>query len=253
MIEPLLEATQSLVLFAFVVQKGAAMPVFLLSDELEFPPTHLASEGGLLAVGGDLSPDRLLLAYGRGIFPWYAEDEPILWWSPDPRLVLFPDHIIISKSLQRTVRKAVFQVTMDRAFEQVIRSCARIRLQSGESTWIVEEMIRAYCRLHEEGFAHSVEAWYEGELAGGLYGVSLGGCFFGESMFTRVSNASKVAFVYLVRQLSGWLFTLVDCQVTTAHLTRFGAVEIPRSGFIDLLNQSLNAPTRRGRWEFEEK
>lgn len=228
------------------------MPVFLLSEELVFPPAHLASEGGLLAVGGDLSQERLLLAYRQGIFPWYAEGEPILWWSPDPRLVLHPDHIKVSRSLNRTMRKGVFQVTMDRAFAQVIQACARTRLERGESTWIVDDMIRAYCGLHEDGFAHSVEAWFEGKLAGGLYGISLGGCFFGESMFTQVSNASKVAFIRLARQLSDWSFTLIDCQVTTGHLIRFGAGEVPRSVFLKQLNRSLALPTRQGRWEFDK-
>jgi len=229
------------------------MPVFLLSEALTFPPTHLASEGGLLAVGGDLSLDRLLLAYRRGIFPWYAEDEPILWWSPDPRLILHPNDIRVSKSLKRTIKRGMFQVTMDKAFEQVIRACAGVRRETGESTWIVEDMIRAYCRLYENGFAHSVEAWFEGKLAGGLYGVSLGGCFFGESMFARVSNASKVAFVHLARQLSAWSFALIDCQVTTDHLIRFGAGEVSRPTFFKLLDESLKLPTRQGRWEFGER
>jgi len=226
------------------------MPVFLLSEELVFPPVHLAAEGGLLAVGGDLSAQRLLLAYGQEIFPWYSDDEPILWWSPDPRLVLHPKEIRVSRSLQRTLNKALFHVTMDKAFDQVIQACAQSRIENGESTWIVEDMIQAYSRLHEDGFAHSVETWQGGELAGGLYGVSLGGCFFGESMFTRVSNASKVAFVHLVRQLSDWSFTLIDCQVTTGHLMRFGAREVARPAFLDLLDRSLRLSTRRGKWEF---
>ena len=227
------------------------MPVFLLSEELIFPPAHLASEGGLLAVGGDLSPERLLLAYGQGIFPWYSEGEPILWWSPDPRLILHPEQIRVSRSLKRTLKRALFRVTMDRAFEQVIQACARLRLESGESTWIVEDMIQAYCRLHAEGYAHSVEAWQGKDLAGGLYGVSLGGCFFGESMFTRVTDASKVAFVHLGRQLCDWSFTLIDCQVTTGHLKRFNALEVPRSAFLTLLHESLKTPTRRGIWDLE--
>jgi leucyl/phenylalanyl-tRNA--protein transferase len=227
------------------------MPVFRLPEEPLFPPAHLASEGGLLAVGGDLSLERLLLAYRQGIFPWYSEGEPILWWSPDPRLILHPQAIRISRSLKRTLNKAMFRVTMDRAFEQVIQACARLRMESGESTWIVEDMVQAYCRLHKDGFAHSVEAWQGKELAGGLYGVSLGGCFFGESMFTRVSNASKVAFVHLARQLSDWSFTLIDCQVTTGHLMRFGAREVPRPAFLDMLNQSLRLPTRRGAWTLD--
>ncbi|MCG6911714.1 MAG: leucyl/phenylalanyl-tRNA--protein transferase [Deltaproteobacteria bacterium] len=228
------------------------MPVFLLSDELVFPPPHLASESGLLAVGGDLSVERLLLAYRHGIFPWYGEAEPILWWSPDPRLVLPPERISVSKSLKRVINKATFRVTMDRAFEAVIRSCARVRVETGDPTWIVEEMIGAYCRLHAEGYAHSVEAWYGDELAGGLYGVSLGGAFFGESMFTRRSNASKVALVYLARQLAAWSFRLIDCQVTTEHLVRFGAREVPRHVFLESLEKALTMNTRRGKWKFGE-
>ena len=225
------------------------MPVFLLSEELIFPPVHLASEGGLLAVGGDLSLERLLLAYGRGIFPWYAEGEPILWWSPDPRLILYPEEINVSRSLKRTLNKGMFRVTMDRAFDRVIHACARSRLQKGEATWLGRDMIQAYGRLHENGFAHSVEAWQGKELAGGLYGVSLGGCFFGESMFTSASNASKVAFVHLARHLSDWSFTLIDCQVTTGHLMRFGAQEVSRPVFLDLLKTALELPTRQGTWE----
>lgn len=228
------------------------MPVFRLSDELVFPPVDLAAEGGLLAVGGDLGPERLLLAYGQGIFPWYSEGEPILWWSPDPRLVLHPRAIHVSRSLKRTLNKAVFRVTMDRAFDRVIRACAQSRRKSGEGTWIGADMIHAYGRLHHMGFAHSVEAWQGEELAGGLYGVSLGGCFFGESMFTSISNASKVAFVHLARQLSDWSFTLIDCQVTTGHLLRFGAREVARTVFVDQLNLALRMPTRKGRWTFED-
>nr|MBC8457524.1 leucyl/phenylalanyl-tRNA--protein transferase [Deltaproteobacteria bacterium] len=163
------------------------MPVFLLTDKIAFPPPHLASSEGLLAVGGDISQERLLLAYRMGIFPWFSDDEPILWWSPDPRLVLYPREIKISKTLKKIMKKGLFKVTMDSAFVQVINQCAQIRLQNNQGTWIVEDMIDAYCKLHESGFAHSVETWYQGELAGGLYGVSLGKCFFGESMFTRIS------------------------------------------------------------------
>lgn len=227
------------------------MPVFLLTDELIFPSPRLASESGLLAVGGDLSSERLLLAYRQGIFPWFGEGEPILWWSPDPRLILEPANIRVSKSLGRLIKKGLFQVTMDRAFERVIRSCARVRLESGQATWIVDEMIAAYCRLHAQGLAHSVEAWCDGELAGGLYGVSLGATFFGESMFTRKSNASKVALVYLARQLCAWSFKLIDCQVTTDHLRRFNAGEVPRDAFLARLEASMKMPTRKGRWELE--
>lgn len=225
------------------------MPVFLLSDDIEFPSPHLASKEGLLAVGGDLTQNRLLLAYRMGIFPWFSNNEPIMWWSPDPRLVLFPEEIRISRTLKKTIKKKMFRVTMDSAFVQVIHQCAQIRLQNGQDTWIVEEMINAYCKLHESGFAHSVEAWHQGELAGGLYGVSLGGSFFGESMFTLVSNASNVAFVKLVEYLISLSFDMIDCQIATQHLIRFGAREVPRARFLEKLNESLKKPTLKGRWE----
>lgn len=227
------------------------MPVFLLSDKISFPPPYLASKEGLLAVGGDLSQERLLLAYRTGIFPWFSDDEPILWWSPDPRLVLYPEEIRVSKTLKKIIKKKMFHVTMDSAFVQVINQCAKIRLQNNQGTWVVKEMIDAYCKLHESGFAHSVEAWYQGELAGGLYGVSLGKCFFGESMFTRVSNASNVALVKLVEHLNALSFDMIDCQLTTEHLLRFGAKEIPRISFLNQLEESLKAPTKKGKWCFE--
>jgi leucyl/phenylalanyl-tRNA--protein transferase len=224
------------------------MPIFLLSDEIKFPPAHLARKDGLLAVGGDLSQDRLLLAYKMGIFPWYSESEPILWWSPDPRLVLYPNEIKVSKTLKKVIQKDIFHITIDQAFNQVITSCARIRLQNNEGTWIVDDMIKSYCELHESGFAHSVEAWHEGELAGGLYGVSLGRCFFGESMFTRISNASNVAFVFLTEYLKKLSFDIIDCQVSTEHLINFGAREIPRNDFLKQLEKAFRFPTKRGRW-----
>jgi len=227
------------------------MPVFLLSDKISFPPPYLASKEGLLAVGGDLSQKRLLLAYRTGIFPWFSDDEPILWWSPDPRLVLYPEEVRVSKTLKKIIKKKMFHVTMDSAFVQVINQCAKIRLQNNQGTWVVKEMIDAYCKLHESGFAHSVEAWYQGELAGGLYGVSLGKCFFGESMFTRVSNASNVVLVKLVEHLNALSFDMIDCQLTTEHLLRFGAREIPRVSFLKQLEESLKAPTKKGKWCFE--
>ena len=227
------------------------MPVFLLTDKIEFPPPHLASKEGLLAIGGDLSRERLLLAYRMGIFPWFSDDEPILWWSPDPRLVLYPNEIKISKTLKKIMQKGLFKVTMDSAFVQVINQCAQIRIQNNQETWILEDMIDAYCKLHELGFAHSVEAWYQGELAGGLYGVSLGNCFFGESMFTRISNASNVALVTLVEYLNTLSFDIIDCQLTTEHLLRFGAKEIPRAAFLNQLEESLKASTKKGKWCFE--
>ena len=226
------------------------MPVFLLSDTIEFPLPYLASKEGLLAVGGDLSQKRLLLAYRMGIFPWFSNDEPILWWSPDPRFVLFPHEIKISKTLNKIIKKDMFRVTMDLAFNEVIKQCAQVRLQKNQGTWIVKDMIDAYCNLHESGFAHSVEVWLQGDLVGGLYGVSLGKCFFGESMFTLVSNASNVGLVKLAEHLKELSFDLIDCQVPTEHLTRFGARQIPRIRFLNQLEKSLKAPTRKGKWCF---
>ncbi len=227
------------------------MPVFLLSEALRFPPPHMATPQGLLAVGGDLSLDRLLLAYRRGIFPWYSEGEPILWWSPDPRLVLYPSETRLSRSLKKTLRKGIFRVTADEAFDRVIGECARVRTESGQGTWIGREMMAAYRELHAAGYAHSVEAWQEGRLAGGLYGVSLGGSFFGESMFARVGDASKAAFAHLAMHLAGNGFDLIDCQVTTAHLVRFGAREMPRRAFLRQLEKSLRKPTSRGKWRLQ--
>jgi len=224
------------------------MPVYMLSDELAFPPVHLALEEGLLAVGGDLSPERLLLAYKNGIFPWFAEDDPILWWSPDPRLVLFLDDLRISRSLAKTLRKEKFQVTIDTDFHGVITTCAKIRGKNRDGTWITDEMIAAYMRLSELGFAHAVEAWYDRQLVGGLYGVSLGRCFFGESMFATMSDASKVALVHLRNFLRSKKFDFIDCQMPTEHLLRLGASEIAREKFQSLLKQALKYPTLTGQW-----
>lgn len=228
------------------------MPVFRLSSNLTFPPAHLAIDEGLLAVGGDLSIERLILAYSQGIFPWYAEDDPILWWSPDPRLVIYPGELHISRSLGRLIRRKRFTVTLDRAFGQVIRGCAGNRGPDHPGTWIVPEMIAAYERLHAAGLAHSAEAWEGDVLAGGLYGVSLGGSFFGESMFTRIGNASKMALVLLVEGLRNEGFELIDCQVTTEHLIQFGAREVPRTHFMQELRHALKQPTRQGLWRFTE-
>lgn len=208
------------------------MPIFVLSENIVFPPAHLADENGLLAVGGDLSLERLLSAYRHGIFPWYGEDEPILWWSPNPRLVLYPHELRVSRRLERLIRTGRFKITRDKAFHDVIAGCAGPRSKDRVGTWIVSDMIAAYTRLYEAGYAHSVEAWQDGQLVGGLYGLLLGRCFFGESMFTRVSNASKVAFVTFVRRLGARGCKLIDCQVTTTHLVRFGAREIPRKLFL---------------------
>lgn len=226
------------------------MAVFALSENIIFPPPHLADETGLLAVGGDLSQERLLAAYGNGIFPWYMVDEPILWWSPDPRLVLYPHELKVHKRLKRTLKTGDFRITLDESFHEVMMGCAGSRRAKKAGTWIVPEMMRAYDRLHESGYAHSVEAWREGRLVGGLYGVSLGSCFFGESMFTRVSDASKVAFVSLVQYLSAHHFEMIDCQVTTAHLLSFGAREIPRRQFLKQLQAALQTPSRIGLWRF---
>jgi leucyl/phenylalanyl-tRNA--protein transferase len=216
------------------------MPVFSLSHKLTFLPAHLATEEGLLAVGGDLSPERLILAYKNGIFPWYNPGEPILWWSPDPRLVLFPSELHISRSLLRVMRQGRFQVTFNTRFREVIGACARSPRPTGEGTWITAEMEDAYCRLNDLGYAHSVEAWQKGRLVGGLYGIALGRCFFGESMFTNASNASKVAFVTLVKRLEALDFELIDCQVHTQHLMSLGAREIPRKDFIKRIQEGVS-------------
>jgi leucyl/phenylalanyl-tRNA--protein transferase len=227
--------------------KDPGMPVFQLARKKVFPPPELAERDGLLAVGGDLSRDRLLLAYSMGIFPWYSEDSPILWWSTDPRLVLFPGEVKVSRSLRQTIRKRTYEVTFDTAFSEVIRNCAAVRRRE-KGTWITDEMREAYCGLHDAGFAHSVESWSKGELAGGLYGVALGRVFFGESMFTLKKDASKVAFERLVRRLIDKDFLLIDCQMTTQHLLSLGAREIPRSLFMGILKQALEKPLPPGRW-----
>ncbi len=223
------------------------MTVYRLPEEPIFPDPSEADPSGLLAVGGDLSPQRLLNAYALGIFPWY-EEPPILWFSPDPRMVLRPAELHVSKRLERTLRSGRFRMTLDTAFGEVIRACARTPRQGQDGTWITAEMIAAYEELHALGFAHSCEAWDDDALAGGIYGVSLGDCFFGESMFHHRRDASKAAFVTLVRELDDAGVTLVDCQLHTAHLARFGAVEWRRSVFLDALAREVRAPTRRGRW-----
>lgn len=220
--------------------------------DIRFPPVDRASPDGLLAVGGDLSPERLLEAYRHGVFPWYNEDQPILWWSPDPRAVLFPTKLHVSRSLKRILRRHVFAVTFDSSFRTIMEQCAGPRPQYPEGgTWITDDMLDAYTRLHELGYAHSVETWQDGRLVGGLYGVAIGGAFFAESMFTRVDDASKVALVRLVRQLQVWDFRLIDCQQFSPHVGRFGAEEIPRRDFIEHLRLALTLPDRRGRWRFE--
>lgn len=222
-----------------------------MSRRIEFPPPEQATPDGLLAIGGDLSIDRLLLAYRQGIFPWYSEGDPILWWCPDPRMILVPDEFHVSRSLRRTIKRGTFRITADTAFEAVIDACAKPAGPARDSTWITREMRRAYIALHEAGYAHSVEAWHDGELAGGLYGVSLGACFFGESMFSKESDASKVALHRLVEfgRRQGWPF--IDCQVPNEHLRSLGAREIPRRQFLDTLARAVKQPTLKGRWKLD--
>ena len=217
--------------------------------EQNFPALHKALQepDGLLAIGGCLSKIRLLNAYRHGIFPWYNHDEPILWWSPDPRLVLFPDKLVISRSLRKTLRKNKFSVTFDQAFSDVITACAEPR-QDSLGTWITDDITQAYIKLNRAGYAHSAEAWLDGELVGGLYGVALGRVFFGESMFHTKTDASKVVFATLVEQLKAWDYQLIDCQVHTTHLASFGAVSCKRNHFIQLLDQYCDIPAQESAW-----
>jgi leucyl/phenylalanyl-tRNA--protein transferase len=211
------------------------MPIFRLSNDIEFPPPELAEENGLLAIGGDLSIQRLLKAYQMGIFPWYSEGDPLLWWTPAPRLVLFPEEFHTPRRLARTIRKQVFSVTTDTAFTEVIKKCAGFTGKNREETWITPEMQAAYCNLHEHGYAHSIECWQQESLAGGLYGIVLDRVFFGESMFSLEKDASKVALHALVQHTKMSGIRVIDCQVKTAHLTTLGAREISRESFQDLL------------------
>ena len=227
------------------------MAIFRLDDTLAFPPPALAEESGLLAVGGDLSPGRLLLAYASGIFPWYNEGEPILWYAPPQRMVLPIEEMHIGRTLAKAIRRRAFSVTMDSAFESVIDACAQ-RPRPGQSgTWITTDMRAAYIELHRRGFAHSVESWRGDQLVGGLYGVSLGAVFCGESMFSLEDNASKVAFAALVERLAEWRFHFVDCQVHTPLMDALGGVEVARSRFEAMLQSALEEPTRRGPWSGE--
>lgn len=218
-----------------------------------FPPVEqaLVEPNGLLAAGGDLSPARLLDAYARGIFPWFNDEDPVLWWSPDPRMVLLPGELHLSRSLRRTIRSQEFTVTFDRAFQGVMEGCAGPR-DKQDGTWITADMMRAYTRMAELGHAHSVEAWADGELAGGLYGVAVGRIFYGESMFTRRSNASKVAVSWLARQLDRWQFELIDCQMSTEHLASLGAREVPRADFLRRLEHAVALPPVPLPWVIED-
>ncbi len=229
------------------------MPVFRLDRRLLFPSVEYSEEDGLLATGGDLSPERLVLAYSSGIFPWYSKGQPILWHSPDPRTVLRAPNLRVSRSLRKTLRKRLYRITLDTAFPAVIEGCATTPRPDQPGTWITGAMIEAYTELHRRGLAHSVEAWRDGTLAGGLYGVSLGAAFFGESMFARAPDASKAAFVALVEQLARWGIELIDCQVYTHHLARFGAEEWSRARYLAALQQALTRPSRTGPWHFDEE
>lgn len=234
-----------------MIRPTRTLPYLLAPNDLSasFPDVRdaLREPDGLLAVGGDLGVPRLLNAYRHGIFPWYSASDPILWWSPDPRMVLFPSRVHVSASLRKVLKRGLFTVTLDRDFPSVINACAAPRAPGGGS-WLVPEMISAYRALHVRGHAHSVEVWQDGVLVGGLYGVAVGAVFFGESMFSRVSNASKVALVHLCQQLAAWDFGLIDCQVFTDHLLHMGAVELPREQFIALIAGLRERPTWSGSW-----
>ena len=222
----------------------------MLKTDLWFPDVEESTDEGIVAVGGDLSVERLILAYSKGIFPWYSSDRsPILWWSPDPRFVLFPENLIVSKSMRPYFNQNKFKVTWDQNFEDVIKNCQKIDREDQLGTWITSKMLAAYIQLHKKGYAHSVEVWLDNELVGGLYGISLGKVFFGESMFAKVSNASKFGFISLVNQLKQKGFLLIDCQQETKHLESLGANAIKRKDFIDILNHNNIEETYIGSWE----
>ncbi len=222
---------------------------WLLPGSTEFPPTELAFQepNGLLAAGGDLSPAQLIAAYQRGIFPWFDDSQPILWWSPDPRLVLFPNELHISKSMAKLLRRKTFSVSTDKAFLRVLHACAEAR-PGQDGTWITQDIINAYTQLHDLGYAHSVEVWQDDQLVGGLYGIAMGRIFFGESMFSRRSNASKVGFIHLVTALQRLDFALIDCQVHTGHLASMGAREIDRQTFENYLLNCINRRAPMASW-----
>jgi leucyl/phenylalanyl-tRNA---protein transferase len=224
------------------------MYIYQLNDSIVFPPAHAAIAEGLLAIGGDLKPERLIKAYSEGIFPWYEEDQPILWWSPDPRLILKPDDVYVSKSLKKAIREKHFEISFDAHFEAVIDACANTLREGSEGTWITPELSSAFIELHKMGLAHSVEAIKDGKLVGGLYGLSLGTAFFGESMFHTEKDASKVAFVYLVDFLRANGFELIDAQQDTPHLRSFGAKTIARSSFLEILKTIIANPSLVGNW-----
>jgi leucyl/phenylalanyl-tRNA---protein transferase len=229
------------------------MPVFRLDNrEISFPPAHLAERSGLLAIGGDLEPERLILAYQNGIFPWFEEDDYIFWYCPDPRCVLFPNELVIHKSMRSIFNQQKFRYTLDTAFEQVMRSCSTTFRPGQDGSWISERFVQGYCRLHELGLAHSMEVWQGDELVGGLYGVTLGKIFYGESMFARVTNASKAGFIRMVQVLQQLDFKLIDCQQETTHLLSLGARSIPRDLFLELIEQNHYARTKQGKWTLDK-
>lgn len=233
--------------------KPIDQPFWLDPFPVIFPPTHIAmtDPNGLLAVGGDLTPEWLLLAYSKGLFPWFNEDDPILWWTPNPRAVLMISDLKVSRSLKKTLRKCSFKVTLDKAFTQVIQACSNVPRPGQEGTWITEDMLTAYETLHQKGHAHSVEVWQNDELIGGLYGVAIGKVFFGESMFSKRTDASKVALVALCRQLNAWGFKMIDAQVPSEHMTSLGASEIPREQFEAQLLTDSQKPFPAQKWQFD--
>lgn len=224
------------------------MSVFLLENDIYFPPASMAQQDGLLAIGGDLSPERLIEAYKNGIFPWYSEDYPIMWWSPNPRMVLFPKEFRRTKNLRRLVNKGVYEVKFDTNFTNVMIQCSQADRGNQDGTWITQEMIEAYSKLHELGVAHSVETYYDGQLIGGLYGLALGKVFFGESMFYKKSNASKVAFWHLVEKLLEWDYDIIDAQQQTDHFKSLGGNAIDREKFLTLLKVSVEKPHELKKW-----
>ncbi|MPQ75914.1 leucyl/phenylalanyl-tRNA--protein transferase [Hydrogenovibrio sp. JE_KL2] len=233
--------------------KPITQPFWLDPFPVMFPPTNIAmtDPNGLLAVGGDLSPEWLLLAYSKGLFPWFSEDDPILWWTPNPRAVLMINNLKVSRSLKKTIRKGHFQVTLDQNFRAVMEACSLAPREGQDGTWITEDMIEAYCALHEKGHAHSVEVWQDNEIVGGLYGVSIGKVFFGESMFSKRTDASKVALVALCTQLKAWGFNMIDAQVTSNHMLSLGATEISREEFEQRLIADAQQSFPPKNWAFD--
>ena len=225
------------------------MPVYQLPEEPIFPDPSEATEDGLLAVGGDLSPQRLVAAYASGIFPWYNSDDPILWWSPDPRMIIYPEKLKVSKSLKRNLRKSNYEIRVDTDFAQVIENCKKVKRKGEDGTWISNEMFEAYVELHKIGIAHSIEVWDGNDLVGGLYGLSIGKAFYGESMFQKRSDASKIAFFHLCEYAKVLNFEFIDCQIANDHLISLGAEDIPREYFLEMLNRAVQHETSQGSWE----